>query len=221
MTVAILAGGKGTRLGPMAVPKLLVDVHGKPFAAYQLRWLRGQGVTRVVYCLGYRSEPIVQWLGDGGAWGVRCEYVMDAGPYGTGGALRHALPLLGEQFGVLYGDVIQPTALGPVFKAAGDSCLMTSWNGGAPNVGDSHDAGFGILTDITVRVWSVLLDTPFSVADIYREANRVGRLRHYPVTMVHEVGSLAGLEAFREHVLHTELSDGTVGDSERARSGAD
>jgi MurNAc alpha-1-phosphate uridylyltransferase len=219
MTVAILAGGKGTRLGPMAVPKLLVDVHGKPFAAYQLAWLRGQGVTRVVYCLGYRSEPIVQWLGDGGAWGVRCEYVMDAGPQGTGGALRHALPLLGEQFGVLYGDVIQPTALGPVVRAAEDGCLMTTWAEGQKNVGGWwHDAGFGVLTAESVRRFSLLLDGAFSVADVYRDVFARGELKAYAVMQVHEVGSKAGLEAFREHVLHTGLSAGTDRDSAGDRS---
>ena len=51
LPVAILAGGRGTRLGSITqtVPKLLVDIAGRPFAEYQLDELRSQGVTRVVY----------------------------------------------------------------------------------------------------------------------------------------------------------------------------
>ena len=48
--VAILAGGLATRLRPLTetIPKALVDIHGRPFIAWQLDWLRDQGVTHVV-----------------------------------------------------------------------------------------------------------------------------------------------------------------------------
>ena len=65
--VAILAGGLGTRLGTVTaqIPKLLVELDGRPFAEYQLDWLRDEGVTRVVYCLGHLGEQVVDALGTG------------------------------------------------------------------------------------------------------------------------------------------------------------
>ena len=67
LPVAILAGGLGTRLGAIsaAVPKILIDVAGRPFAEHQLDWLQSHGVRHVVYCLGHLGEQVVAALGDG------------------------------------------------------------------------------------------------------------------------------------------------------------
>ena len=107
LPVAILAGGLATRLRPLTetIPKVLVEVAGRPFAEWQLELLRAQGIERVVYCLGHLGDRVISQLGDGSRFGLACEYVFD-GPQrlGTGGALCHALPKLGEAFFVLYGD---------------------------------------------------------------------------------------------------------------------
>ena len=116
----ILAGGLGTRLqavtGP--IPKTLVPVNGRPFAAYQLALLARNEVSEVVYCIGHRGEQIVRAIGDGSAFGVRVRYVED-GPIlrGTAGALRRAFDedVLDEAFFVLYGDSYLPIAFPPVF----------------------------------------------------------------------------------------------------------
>ena len=107
LPVAILAGGLATRLRPVTetVPKVLLEVAGKPFLEHQLARLRDQGVEDVVLCVGYLGEAIRERYGDGRAHGVRISYAFD-GPklLGTGGAIRNALPLLGEAFFVMYGD---------------------------------------------------------------------------------------------------------------------
>lgn len=111
LPVAILAGGLATRLRPITekIPKLLVEVAGEPFFSHQIRLLKAAGLTRLVLCVGYLGEKIVQQYGDGSSWGVNIEYVFD-GPklLGTGGALIAALPKLGEAFYVLYGDSYLP-----------------------------------------------------------------------------------------------------------------
>ena len=129
--VAILAGGLATRLRPLTekVPKILLPVAGKPFLARQLELLRGQGIHRVVLCLGYLGEKVVEEFGDGRAWGVELDYSFD-GPtlLGTGGALRQALPKLGGKFFVLYGDSYLTTPFAPVaesFERSGRRGLMT------------------------------------------------------------------------------------------------
>src|SRR3954469_24876750 len=109
--VAILAGGLATRLRPVTekIPKALIEVAGQPFLAHQLRLLSGAGLRKVVLCVGYRGEMIEEQFGDGNEFGVEISYSFD-GPelLGTGGALKKALPLLGQQFLVLYGDSYLP-----------------------------------------------------------------------------------------------------------------
>jgi NDP-sugar pyrophosphorylase family protein len=111
LPVAILAGGLATRLRPITekIPKLLVEVAGEPFFSHQLRLLRKSGLKRVVLCVGYLGEKIVERYGDGAKWGVQIDYSFD-GPtlLGTGGALIQALPKLGPAFYVLYGDSYLP-----------------------------------------------------------------------------------------------------------------
>jgi NDP-sugar pyrophosphorylase family protein len=87
-----------------ATPKPLLQVAGRPFLAHQLRLLAHHGATRVVLCVGYLGEQIRAAMGEHQS-GIELAYSFD-GPNldGTLGAIRRALPLLGERFLVLYGD---------------------------------------------------------------------------------------------------------------------
>jgi len=131
LPVAILAGGLGTRLRPITttLPKSLVEVNGEPFLVHQLRLLRANQIERVVVCAGFLGEMIRESIGNGQAMGLRIEYAFD-GPTlrGTAGAIRNALPLLGEAFFVLYGDSYLPCDYGAVARAfveSGKQGLMT------------------------------------------------------------------------------------------------
>ena len=129
--VAILAGGLATRLRPATekIPKLLVEVAGEPFFTHQLRLLKKSGLTRIVLCVGHLGEQIVENYGDGARWGVQLDYSFDGEKLlGTGGALIRALPRLGEDFYVLYGDSYLPVdyrAVGRAHLASGKLGLMT------------------------------------------------------------------------------------------------
>jgi NDP-sugar pyrophosphorylase family protein len=86
-------------------------------------------VRGVVLCVGYLGEKIREAFPDGKPWGMTLQYSFD-GPklLGTGGAVRQALPLLGEKFFVLYGDSYLPTDYGAVagaFVRSGQPALMT------------------------------------------------------------------------------------------------
>src|SRR5512133_904030 len=99
--VAILAGGLATRLRPITetIPKSLIEVCGEPFIAHQLRLLRSRGIEEVVLCIGYLGEQIEKVIGTGSAFGLRVRYSFDGKELlGTGGAIRRALDLLGEDF---------------------------------------------------------------------------------------------------------------------------
>jgi len=103
--VAILAGGLATRLRPATAktPKALLSVAGEPFLVHQLRLLHSEGFRKIVICVGYLGEAIQANIGDGSTLGLHIDYSFD-GPtlLGTGGALKRALPKLGEKFVVIY-----------------------------------------------------------------------------------------------------------------------
>ena len=129
--VAILAGGLATRLRPITekIPKVLVPVAGRPFLAHQLDLLHGQGIKRVVLCLGHLGEMVEREFGEGTADRIELQYSYD-GPalLGTGGAVKRALPMLGDKFFVLYGDSYLPIPFAPVaefFERSSKLGLMT------------------------------------------------------------------------------------------------
>lgn len=131
LPVAILAGGVATRLRPITekIPKALVEVAGRPFIEHQFALLRAQGYTRVVLCIGYLGEMLERHLGDGARFGMNLVYISD-GPklLGTGGALRRALPQLGDSFFILYGDSYLPCpfdAVEAAFRRSAMPALMT------------------------------------------------------------------------------------------------
>jgi mannose-1-phosphate guanylyltransferase len=52
------------------------------------------------------ADGVRNVLGDGSAFGLNLRYVEEERPLGTGGAIKHAEPLLGDRFFVLNGDVL-------------------------------------------------------------------------------------------------------------------
>jgi NDP-sugar pyrophosphorylase family protein len=131
LTVAILAGGQATRLQPITagVPKSLLELNGVPFAVHQLRLLQSKGIRRVVLCVGHLGTLIQSAIGDGAALGLRVDYSFDGRALlGTAGAIKNALPKLGNSFFVMYGDSYLPcdyAAIALNFESAGVLGLMT------------------------------------------------------------------------------------------------
>lgn len=105
-TAIVLCGGLGTRLPEVSAtrPKPMADVAGTPFLEILLGHLRAQGIARVVLSTGYKSEIIERHFGDGRRFGLDIRCVREPEPLGTAGALRLALPLVGDRALVLNGD---------------------------------------------------------------------------------------------------------------------
>ena len=106
-SVVILAGGVAKRLRPITetIPKAMLTVAGEPFVAHQLRLLQKNGIRKAVICSGYLSRQIEDFVGNGSQFGLSVTFSIDGEKLlGTGGALKKALPLLGEDFFVMYGD---------------------------------------------------------------------------------------------------------------------
>lgn len=110
MQVAILAGGRGTRLSPLtqSIPKPLVNIHGRPFLEYQIEWLRRCGFNRFLMLVGYLAEAIERHFQDGRRWEVTIAYSCERSPMGTAGALKFAASRLEDQFLLLNGDTYLP-----------------------------------------------------------------------------------------------------------------
>src|SRR5690242_8549740 len=142
----ILCGGAATRLGPLTAntPKSLLLVNGEPFLSLQLRLLARSSIAKVVLCTGHLGGLIRDYAGDGSRFGIGLEYSEDGlRPLGTGGAIRKALPLVGERFFVLYGDSYLPCDYGRVaeaFSQSGQPALMTLYRN--ENAYDSSNVEF-------------------------------------------------------------------------------
>lgn len=155
LPVALLAGGMATRLRPITekIPKLLVEVAGEPFFSHQIRLLKKHGLTRIVLCVGYLGEQIVDLYGDGSRWGVQIDYSFDGEKLlGTGGALIRALPKLGDAFYTLYGDSYLPLDyldVGRSFLASGKLGLMTVFENH-----EAYDASNVWFADQEIKLYS-------------------------------------------------------------------
>jgi len=178
----------------------------------------------VVLCLGHLGKQVEAVVGDGSAFGLQVRYSWD-GPrlLGTGGALRKALPLLGEHFFVYYGDAYLPIdfrAIERDFLASGKPALMTvlknsdqwdksnvlfvdgrvaEYNKQAPGPEMAYiDYGLGVLSASVFE--NVPLNQPFDLADIYHELSIRGLLAGREVfERFYEIGSHKGLDETIEY----------------------
>ena len=227
LPIAILAGGLATRLRPLTerIPKALVEVAGRPFVDWQLELLAAAGIKRVVFCVGYLGEMIEAHVGDGARFGLEVSYSYD-GPtlLGTGGALRQALPLLGEQFLVLYGDSYLPidyAAVTEAFLKSNKLGLMTVLKneGRWDSCNVWMDAGeirlydkkallpemqhidYG-LTAFHAEVFSQRTAEAFDLAEVMRELVTKKEMAAFEVTKrFYEIGSPAGIADLDAYLL--------------------
>jgi NDP-sugar pyrophosphorylase family protein len=227
LPVAILAGGLATRLRPMteSIPKGLIEICGKPFIVHQLKLLRRHNIERVVLCVGFLGEMMRAAIGDGRQFGLDVKYSFD-GPalLGTGGALKKALPLLGDVFFVLYGDSYLDCdydAVQLAFERSGLPALMTifrnenrweksnvlfiddtivKYDKKNPTPKMKHlDYGLGVLKSSVFEV--LRRDQPFDLSDIYKDFASRGELAGYEVSQrFYEIGSQEGLQETEQYL---------------------
>jgi N-acetyl-alpha-D-muramate 1-phosphate uridylyltransferase len=223
-TICILAGGLGKRLEQRTArtPKPLLDVAGEPFVFHQLRLLADHGAESVVLCVGYLGEMIEDRVGPS-QYGIAIAYSYDSPQLdGTLGAIRRALPLLGDRFLVLYGDTylrldyraavagwIQSDAPALMTVLRNDGRWDTSnvvYTDGRVRVYDKHhatsdmhwiDFGLGGLTGEALRVVD---EREGDLAVLYQRLAQTGSLYGYLATeRFYEIGTpsaLAETEAF-------------------------
>jgi MurNAc alpha-1-phosphate uridylyltransferase len=219
LTVAILAGGLATRMHPVTekIPKALIDVAGLPFIVRQLGYLKMQGITKVVLCVGHLGEMIEAVIGSGDSLGIEVGYSYDGKELlGTGGAIKKALPMLGEDFFVLYGDSFLPIDFLSVqnkFIESNELGLMTvlknsnRWDQSNVNFNKGVlveynkkqikpemtfiDYGLGVLSASVFESYQM----NFDLADLYHDLSLSGQLVGFEVyKRFYEIGSKDGLK---------------------------
>ena len=96
MDAIILAGGLGTRLKPVlsAVPKPLAPIGERPFLDILLKQLNPfKQIKKVILAIGYKAELIIQRYQGSHEYHFKIDFSVEDAPLGTGGAIKHALPL--------------------------------------------------------------------------------------------------------------------------------
>jgi N-acetyl-alpha-D-muramate 1-phosphate uridylyltransferase len=224
---AILAGGLARRLGAVTetTPKALVEVAGRPFVDHQLLLLHRHGIRRIVFCVGHFGAQIERHVGHGPVEGLSIRYSFDGDRLlGTAGALRRALPFLGDVFFVMYGDSYMDVPYADIldnFARTGAMALMTvfrnddRWDKSNAEFSDGRlvaydkrqpsarmkhiDYGVAVLSRAALE--RVPPDQPFDLADLYRELVDQGSMVGYEVSQrFYEIGSHAGLEETRRYL---------------------
>jgi len=217
--IVILAGGLATRLRPYteAVPKSMLTIAGEPFISHQLKYLKRQGITNVVLCLGYLGNEIKSFVESKNGFGLQISYSYDGDELvGTGGAIKKALPLLPEFFFVQYGDSYLPInylAVEKYFFSKNYSALMTVYENNGKydrsNVRSSNDLvleynkeitksemrhidyGLGVMSSSLFDNWP----TKFDLSEIYTLLASKRKLAGFEVfERFYEIGSFGGIE---------------------------
>ena len=96
-TAMVLAAGYGARLKPLTdhTPKPLVPVAGRPMIEYAFDKLRAYGVEAVVINASYLKDQLTAHLA--GRKDFRVTISEESEPLETGGGLKKAAPLLGDE----------------------------------------------------------------------------------------------------------------------------
>ncbi|ALS34168.1 MULTISPECIES: N-acetylmuramate alpha-1-phosphate uridylyltransferase MurU [Pseudoalteromonas] len=108
MKAMILAAGRGQRMMPLTqnMPKPMLAVAGKPLIEHHIVNLKAAGITEIVINLAWQGDKIKDYFANGSKWGVNIRYSQEvAGGLETAGGIIAALPLLGDTFIVINGDI--------------------------------------------------------------------------------------------------------------------
>ncbi len=159
----VLVGGQGTRLRPLTIstPKPLLRAAGVPFIAHQLARAAANGVVHAVLATSYRADMFEAELGDGSAFGLKLDYVMEEPPLGTGGGIRNAASRLtcgaDDPVLVLNGDILSGHDLAAQLAAHQAAAAAVTLH----LVEVADPARFGCVpTDPSGRVTAFLEKTP-------------------------------------------------------------
>jgi len=221
----ILAAGRGTRMRPIsdAVPKPLIEIAGRTLLDHAIDRLELAGVEHIVVNAHYKAAMVTAQLAK--RRHPRIDVSEESELLDTGGGVKRALPLLGDAFFVVNGDVLwldgreyaltrlsrafdarrmdgalllQRTVSAVGYEGSGDYFLDAL---GTPRRRGEGEVAPYIFTGIQLlhrRLFDGVGEPAFSLNLVHGRAERAGRLQ----AIVHDgewyhVGTPAGLGATR------------------------
>ena len=107
MKCVILAAGEGKRIHPLTYtrPKVMLPIANKPILEWNLLNAKEAGLKEFIFVVGYKSEMVRNYFGNGKKWNVHIEYINQGNALGT----AHAVSMV-EKFVdnciILCGDTI-------------------------------------------------------------------------------------------------------------------
>lgn len=106
--VVLMAGGLGSRLGPLTrdCPKPLLKVGDKPILELIMESFIAYGFRQFFISVNYRREMIREYFGDGSQWGVDIAYLEESDRRGTAGPLALLPQRPKEPIFVMNGDLL-------------------------------------------------------------------------------------------------------------------
>jgi dTDP-glucose pyrophosphorylase len=105
----LLAAGRGTRMRELTndLPKPMIKVRGKPVLLHIVEGLQSAGIKNFLIVVGYRSDVVRDYFGDGTCFGLRITYITQEVQDGTGRVVELAKDFVGQSPFVLgYGDIL-------------------------------------------------------------------------------------------------------------------
>lgn len=231
MQVVVLAGGLGTRLKPLTenFPKVMIDIKGRPFLDYQVRYLLDQGASEILLITGFQSQIVESFVAQQ-PWQSRVKLLNEgASLRGTGGALVWASEHFEDNFVLMYGDSFLPIKIEPVYKEfvkSGMPAMMTvlknqnDWDQsnvvfqeGRIQLYDKNpnpkpkemvyiDYGLSVFSKDLVLGWkSTVATEKFDLSDRQKELSLKGQLAGFEVfDRFYEIGSFEGIKDFEQLV---------------------
>ncbi len=226
-SLVILAGGLATRLRPITatIPKALIEINGRPFIEWQLEYLSKQNIKNIVISVGYLGEMIKEVVGAGNSFGLNIQYSFDGDELlGTGGAVKKAIPLLSDNFFIMYGDSYLPINFSNVsdfYENTDKVALMTilkndgKWD--LSNVSKVNDSAifydkknrnntmqyidYG-LSLVNKSIFNQSKNHfKFDLAELFNQLSNEGKLVGYEVKeRFYEIGSFEGIEEISNYL---------------------
>jgi len=204
----ILAGGAGTRLGSISrvVPKSMLRINGIPFLEHQMDLLKRHGLKKIVLCVGYLAEQIIDYFGHGAGFGMSIQYSCERGILlGTGGALKFAEPLLEDRFLLLYGHAYHAVNYDNFIKhyeKIPGKALLAAYSGNKEQGRGKkvfHNLSFGLAMCTKDLLCLIPPEGPYSMEDLFMQLMKREELEFYHSGRPHyEIGSLEGLLQLRK-----------------------
>ena len=115
MRVVILCGGKGTRMGDNALPKVLVPIGQRPILWHLMNLYSRQGFNDFIACLGYKGNEIKKFAPP--STQVQIKFVNTGLATHTGERIKKIEPLMKEaSFFATYGDGLADIDLKKLLK---------------------------------------------------------------------------------------------------------